>query len=159
MKHFLADRQDRDQALKRGGGEQTQSLSPSASESGDERPEERLEVADPHGFPPDAYFDRQWTLAVVQQAIDTLRAEAAANGELARFEILQRWLVTPAGHETAIAAARSLNLSDGAFKVAVHRLRKRFRRVVVDRIATTVNDPVEVQDELNDLINALTRPA
>lgn len=158
VKHFLADRTDRDQALKRGGGEHLQSLSPVANESADEMSEERLQVADPEGFPPDAYFDRQWALAVVQQAIDTLRAEAAANGELARFEVLQRWLVTPSGHATSIAAARSLNLSDGAFKVAVHRLRKRFRHVVVDRIANTVDDPVEVQDELNYLINAMMLP-
>jgi len=158
MKHFLADRNDRDRALKRGGGEHTQSLSPSTSESGDETNEDRLQVADPQGFPPDAYFDRQWALAVVQQAIDTLRAEAESNGELARFDILQRWLVTPAGHDTAIEAARSLNLSDGAFKVAVHRLRRRFRQIVVGRIASTVDDPIVVQDELNYLIGALTSP-
>ena len=155
VKHFLADRNDRDRALKRGGGEQTQSLSPSASESGDEPNVERLQVAESQGFPPDAYFDRQWVLAVVQQAIDTLRAEAEVSGELARFEVLQRWLVTPSSHDTAIEAARSLNLSDGAFKVAVHRLRKRFRHVVVDRIASTVDDPIEVQDELNYLISAM----
>ncbi len=158
VKHFLADRNDRNQALKRGGGEQTQSLSPSSSQSGDEPHEERLEVADPQGFPPDAYFDRQWALAVVQQAIDMLSTEAESNGELARFKVLQRWLVTPSGHDTAIEAARSLNLSDGAFKVAVHRLRKRFRHVVVECITTTVDDPVEVQDELNYLINAMTLP-
>ncbi len=76
----------------------------------------------------------------------TLRAEAESNGEPGRFEVLQRWLVPPAGHDTAIEATRSLNLSDGAFKV------------VVDRIATTVDDPVEVQDELNDFINAMTLP-
>ncbi len=155
VKHFLADRNDRDRALKRGGGEQAQSLSPSASESGDEPNEECLQVAEPQGFPPDAYFDRQWALTVVQQAIDTLRNEAESNGELTRFEVLQRWLVTPSSHDTAIEAARSLNLSDGAFKVAVHRLRKRFRHVVVDRIATTIDDPIEVQDELNYLISAM----
>lgn len=153
VKHFLSDRQDRDQALKRGGGQTPQSLNQSVHE------DEPLIIADPRGLPPDAYFDRQWALAVVEQAINTLRTEAESNGELARFEVLQRWLVTPSGHDTAIEAARSLSLSDGAFKVAVHRLRKRFRHVVVDRIATTVDDPIEVQDELNHLINVLTLPA
>ncbi len=152
VKHFLSDRQDREQTLKRGGGQTPQSLDQPVRE------DEPLTIADPSGLPPDAYFDRQWALAVVEQAIDKLRNEAASIGELARFDVLQRWLVTPSSHDTAMDAARSLNLSDGAFKVAVHRLRKRFRKVVVDRIATTVDDPVEVQDELNYLVNAMTLP-
>ena len=157
VKHFLGDQLDRDRTLKRGGGQPMPSLDQPLRENGSDLAESSM-IADPHGFPPDAYFDRQWALAVVEQAIATLRTEAESAGELARFEVLQRWLVTPSSHDTAIEAARSLNLSDGAFKVAVHRLRKRFRHVVVDRIATTVDDVVEVQDELNYLISAMTTP-
>jgi DNA-directed RNA polymerase specialized sigma24 family protein len=155
VKHFLADDRDREQALKRGGGQNIRSLSGANDLSSREASNSSIDVADPDGFPPDEYFDRQWALAVVKQAIDTLRMEAEAAGDRARFEVLQRWLVTPSSHDTAIDAARSLDMSDGAFKVAVHRLRKRFRHVVVARIATTVDDPVEVQDELNYLINAM----
>ncbi len=157
VKHFLSDQHVRDQTLKRGGGQSPQSLDQPMRDV-DSGFAESLTISDPCGFPPDAFFDRHWALAVVEHAIDTLRAEAESNGELARFDVLQRWLVTPSSHDTAIEAARSLNLSDGAFKVAVHRLRKRFRHVVVDRIATTVQDPVEVQDELNYLISAMTLP-
>ena len=149
VKHFLSDQFDREQTLKRGGGQTTQSLD---RPLGDNEP---IVIADPNGLPPDAYFDRQWALAVVEQAIATLRTEAESSGELARFEVLQRWLVTPSGHDTTIDAARSLSMSEGTFKVAVHRLRKRFRHVVVEHIASTVNDPVEVQDELQYLIQAL----
>ncbi len=152
VKHFLSDQLDREQTLKRGGGQSTQSLDQPL------RDDEPLTIADPAGLPPDAYFDRQWALAVVEQAIATLRTEAESNNELARFEVLQRWLVTPSSHDTAIEAARSLKLSEGAFKVAVHRLRKRFRHIVVDRIASTVSDPVEAQDELNYLISAMAMP-
>jgi DNA-directed RNA polymerase specialized sigma24 family protein len=155
VKHFLADYRARERAIKRGGGQHIQSLSALPDASKRETSKLSIDVEDPDGFPPDAYFDRQWALAVVQQAIGTLRAEAKSNGELAKFEVLQRWLVTPSSHDTAVDAAHSLNLSDGAFKVAVHRLRKRFRQLVVERITTTVDDPVEVQDELNYLINAL----
>ena len=158
VKHFLSDQRLREQTLKRGGNQTRQSLARALREN-DSEIAGAAAIADPHGLPPDAYFDRQWALAVVEQAIATLRSEAESAGELARFEVLQRWLVTPSSHDTAIEAARSLNLSDGAFKVAVHRLRKRFRHVVVDRIASTVNDPVEVQDELNYLINAMSLPA
>ena len=157
VKHFLSDQHDRERTLKRGGGHFRQSLDQPLREheSGDSA---TLHIADPDGFPPDACFGRQWALAVVEQAIATLRTEAEPNGELARFEALQRWLVTPSSHNTVIEAARALNLSEGAFKVAVHRLRKRFRHVVVERITTTVDDPVEVQDELNYLIHAMTLP-
>lgn len=155
VKHFLADRRDCDHALKRGGGLSIQSLSGVGTGAKGDRSDAVSEVADPDGFPPDSYFDRQWALAVVNQAIDTLRAEAKSNGDAAKFEVLQQWLVTPSSHDTAIDAARSLDMSDGAFKVAIHRLRKRFRHIVVARISTTVDDPVEVQDELNYLINAM----
>ena len=161
VKHFLADQQDREQTLKRGGGQTLQSLDQprSAHETGTDREADvvaPLTIADPHGFPPDAFFDRHWALAVVAQAMSALRAEAESNDELARFEILQRWLVTPADRTTAITAARSLEMTDGAFKVAVHRLRKRFRQIVADHIAATVEDPLEVQDELNYLVSAMT---
>ena len=113
-------------------------------------------LADPQGFPPDAFFDRHWALAVIEQAMVALRAEAEARDDLARFEILQRWLVTPTDRNTTIAAARSLDMTDAAFKVAVHRLRKRFRQIVTDHIAATVEDPVEIQDELNYLTSAIS---
>jgi DNA-directed RNA polymerase specialized sigma24 family protein len=158
VKHFLADQEDRDQTLKRGGGQTLRSLdqpSPDHSATDVTGP---LAITDPHGFPPDAFFDRQWALAVVEQAMLILRAEAEANNELARFDVLQRWLVTPEDRSTAVTAARSLELTDGAFKVAVHRLRKRFRQLVVNRIAATVHDPAEVQDELNYLVGAIASP-
>lgn len=159
VKHFLANHHDHEQTLKRGGGQTLQSLDQS------DRPDEAeigeagsATLSDPHGFPPDAFFDRHWALAIVEQAMSALQAEAAANNDLERFEILQRWLVTPEDRSTAIAAARSLEMTDGAFKVAVHRLRKRFRQIVSDRIATTVQDPAEVQEELNYLVAAMTSP-
>ena len=69
VKHFLADQAGRSSAEKRGGGQAPQSL--------DGRPgREPHDVADPHGFPPDAFFDRQWALAVVARAMGVLEAEA-----------------------------------------------------------------------------------
>ena len=154
VKHFLGDQHDREQTLKRGGGQTPLSLDQTEGEDNSSRAES-LTVADPRGFPPDAFFDRHWGLAILEQAIGTLRSEAAAGGEQAKFEVLQRWLVTPSSHDTAIDAARTLNLSDGAFKVAVHRLRKRFRNLVTDRISATIDDPSDVPDELNYLIAAV----
>src|SRR5262249_2968617 len=108
------------------------------------------------GFPRDAYFDRQWALAILEQALSVLRADADVKNERTQFEVLQRWLVTPQDGSTACAVARSLEMSDAAFKVAVHRLRKRFRKLVVERIAVTVDDPAEVQAELAYLLAAVS---
>jgi RNA polymerase sigma factor (sigma-70 family) len=145
VKHFLADRRDREQAQKRGGDRVIQSLSEDPGAI----------AAHTASLPPDAYFDRQWGLTVVQQAITVLKQEAEAAGELSRFAALQPWLVTPSGHDTALATAQSLGLSEGAFKVVIHRLRKRFRQVVLERVSATVDDPSEVQLELNYLIEVL----
>lgn len=154
VKHFLADRSDRVRAMKRGGSKTIQSLTlpglaDELSAAAANEPE------DSHGFPPDAFFDRQWGLTLVQQAIDTLRNEAKLQGEQDRFEVLQRWLVKPTTHDVAMEAAGSLGLSEGAFKVAVHRLRKRFRQIVLERISATVEDPIDIPGELNYLIAAV----
>jgi len=157
VKHFLADQRDRAMAARRGGGRTPQSLDPSFGNTGMERHAPApIEVADPHGFPADAYFDHQWALTVVEQAMRDLQAESQAGGQTQRFEVLSRWLITPEDPTAAIDAARALQMSDGAFKVAVHRLRKRFRQIVRDKIAATVDGPEDLQDELNYLIQALT---
>jgi DNA-directed RNA polymerase specialized sigma24 family protein len=154
VKHFLADYDDRQRAGRRGGGREPLSLEHSQARTAEES--ENVPVADPCGFPPDEFFDRHWALAVVESAIENLRREAVAAGEAERFDILKHWLVAPAGQETALEATRALNMTDGAFKVAVHRLRKRFREAVKSLIADTVEDPAEIADELNYLIRALS---
>jgi DNA-directed RNA polymerase specialized sigma24 family protein len=157
VKHFLADEADRRLAEKRGSGQSRPSLDARPSYIQSDQPERSpLDFADPHGFPPDAFFDRQWALAIVEKAMSVLQAESQDRGEMGRFEVLRRWLVAPEDRATANAGARSLNMTDGAFKVAVHRLRKRFRQLVNDQIASTVDGPEALQGELDYLIQALT---
>jgi DNA-directed RNA polymerase specialized sigma24 family protein len=157
VKHFLSDQANRALAAKRGSGQAPQSLdacpSPNRSERQERTPQD---VADPHGFPPDAFFDRQWAVAIVEKAMSVLQAEAQERGETQRFEVLRRWLIPTEDHAIAAEAARSLGMSDGAFKVAVHRLRKRFRQLVKDQIASSVDGPEALQGELDYLIQALT---
>jgi RNA polymerase sigma-70 factor (ECF subfamily) len=156
VRHFLADADDRRRATRRGGGREAISLDRSQAKNAAER--EALPIADPSAFPPDEYFDRHWAIAVVNSAVESLRTEAIAAGEAQRFDILKHWLVAPAGHETAMEAARALHLTEGAFKVAIHRLRKRFRDAVKSLIAETVDDPADIAEELDYLIRALTAP-
>src|SRR5688572_10877256 len=158
VKHFLSDQMDRTLAEKRGSGKSPLSLQASPGHHRSERQEQTpLDVADPHGFPPDAFFDRQWALAIVEKAMNVLQAESHDRGETQRFEVLRRWLI-PSEDDGAIAAeaARSLEMNDGAFKVAVHRLRKRFRQLVKDQIASSVDGPRALEAELDYLIRALT---
>jgi RNA polymerase sigma-70 factor (ECF subfamily) len=157
VKHFLADERDRALAEKRGHGQGVQSLDARPGPdrfSDDESPP--LAVADPHGFPPDSYFDHEWALAVVEKAMTGLLAESEENGNPQRFAVLRPWLIALDDRAAAIEAARSLGMSDGAFKVAVHRLRKRFRQLVKDQIASTIDDPAALRGELDYLIQALT---
>ncbi|WP_406694572.1 sigma-70 family RNA polymerase sigma factor [Singulisphaera sp. Ch08] len=156
-KHFLADHADRSFAEKRRGGRAPESFDPGPSRSRSAPQEQaRFDVADPHGFPPDAYFDHQWALTIVEKAMRDLQAESRTRGETTRFEILKRWLIASEDRARATEAARSLDMTDGAFKVAVHRLRKRFRQLVHDQIASTVDGPEVLQGELDYLIQALT---
>lgn len=154
VKHFLADLRDRERTLRRGGDRVHQSLDQPRA-NGDDSNGGFAEIVDPCGFPADAYFDREWAVAVVEHAIQAMHQDAVSTGDVERFEVLKHWLVAPASHDTGLAAARTLNMSDSAFKVAVHRLRKRLREVVKARIADTVSDPAEITDELGYLISAL----
>jgi DNA-directed RNA polymerase specialized sigma24 family protein len=160
VKHFLSDQAERLSAQKRGCGLAPQSLDVSA---GDHRSEQReqmsLDVADPHGFPPDAFFDRQWALAIVKAAMSVLQAEAQERGDIQRFDVLKSWLIPSEDRAVAAEAARSLGITDGAFKVAVHRLQRRFRQLVKDQIASSVDDQADIQEELDYLIQALTASA
>jgi RNA polymerase sigma-70 factor (ECF subfamily) len=143
VKHFLADHDDRQRATKRGGDKEVQSIS--ASSTSDDA-SERTDIIDPRGFPPDAYFD----------SIETLRQQATTLGDCSRFDALKPWIVTAATPDEAEQAASSLGMTIGAYNVAVHRLRKRFRQVVESHIAETVSSTAEVHEELNYLILALT---
>lgn len=157
VKHFLSDQVDRTLAEKRGSGQSPQSLHASQNNGRSERQGQGpLDVVDPHGFPPDSYFDRLWALAIVERAMSILQSESLARGATEQFEVLRRWLIPAGDGATASLAARSLNMTDGAFKVAVHRLRKRFRQLVKDQIASSVDGPEAFQGELDYLIQALT---
>jgi DNA-directed RNA polymerase specialized sigma24 family protein len=157
VKHFLADQVDRESAHKRGSGRSPQSIDGHPTRIGSDRPASTpLDVADPRGFPPDAFFDNQWALAIVENTIKALQTESQNQGDTRRFEVLKQSLVASEDRATATEAADSLGVTDAAYKVAVHRLRKRFRQLVRDQIASTVDGPEALQEELDYLIQALT---
>lgn len=151
VKHFLADVRDRANAAKRGGG-----VTPVPLESGTDTATE-LPVADPTASIPDTFFDREWALALVSRSIGALAAEAEADGKQAQFDALKPCLLGDVGGLSQADLARQLGLSEGAVKVAIHRLRKRFRELVKAEIAQTVGDPAQVQEEMRYLVEVLSQ--
>lgn len=153
VKHFLADQHDRAQAAKRGGGQMVVSIEAGAGTS----TTTELQIPDPAGPVPDTVFDRQWALTLVERALNLLAGEFAAAGKTGQFDTLKPWLLGEVESLSQADAAHRLGLTEGAAKVAIHRLRKRFRELVKAEIAQTVDDPAQVRDELRYLLEVLSR--
>ena len=154
VKHFLADERQRANAAKRGGGRAPVSIE--AGASADTTTE--LQIPDPAGTAPDTFFDRQWAVTLVDRTVAALATEAEADGKGQQFNVLKPWLLGEVPSLSQADAARELGLSEGAVKVAVHRLRRRFRDLVKAEIAQTVGDPAQVAEELRYLVEVLAQP-
>lgn len=144
VKHFLADARDRGAAEKRGGGMPPVSLEETAS---------GLAVSAPASPDSERAFDRQWALTIVGRGLDSVSQELAAAGKAAQFELLKPWITGAGAEQAEIAAA--LGMSTGAVKVAIHRLRQKFREAVKAEIAQTVPAEDDVEDELRYLAAVL----
>ena len=105
-----------------------------------------LQIADPSGLVPDAFFDRQWALAVMERALNSVAETFKETGKERQVEHLKPWLVGDSDGLSQAESARELDITPGALKVAIHRLRKRFREVVQREIAQTVDDTNDVED-------------
>ena len=152
LKHFLADQRKHDRRFKRGGGEAAESL----DAAGSEEESGSLQIADTSLPAPEAFFDREWALAVMARALAVLEKEFSAAGKTDQFDALKPWLIGEAPSMSQSDAARRLGLSEGAVKVGIHRLRKRFRDTVRTEISQTLRDPSLVDEELQHLIAALS---
>jgi RNA polymerase sigma-70 factor (ECF subfamily) len=143
LKNFLANDWDRSQARKRGGGATILSLDDLTGES-------RFRLEPSCNLTPERHFERQWAVTLLDQVLAALRVEyhSGGNGEL--FEELKTVLAVGQPDSYAAMAAR-LKRSEGAIKVAVHRLRRRYRDLLRQRIAETVVDG-EVEDEVRHLL-------
>jgi len=147
LKFFLADEADRNRAQKRGGGNLL-SLEISSGE-------ERYQRDPAHDETPERIFERRWALSVIDRVVEKLRNEFVHHGRPEHFERLKVFLLGQSDAPYA-ALAREMNTSEGALKVAIHRLRKRYRELFRQEIADTVADPAEVESELRFLAAVLT---
>ena len=148
LKFFVADEGDRDRAQKRGGG----TVVPLEFPSG----EERYQREPAHDETPERIFERRWALSVIDRVVEKLREEFVQHGRPEHFERLKVFLLGQSDAPYA-ALAREMNTSEGALKVAIHRLRKRYRELFRQEIADTVADPAEVESELRFLAAVLSK--
>ncbi len=149
LKNFLSDQSERRGAQKRGGGAVMLSIDLNGAE-------ERFTREPVHGETPDRLFDRQWALALVTQTYDQLRDALDREGRGSLFQHLQSFL--PGGSESAAPAGlpQQLGMTENALKVAIHRLRRRYRELLRANVSHTLSDPVEVDDEIRFLLSALS---
>ena len=148
LKHFLANEADRIRAQKRGGGRRALSLD-------FEKAEGRYTLEPVDRLSPDKVFERSWALTVLDQALNRLAAEASSKNKQELFKHLKAYLATDKRSVPYHKMAEMLNVSEGAVKVAMHRLRKRYRELLRDEIAQTVAAEDQIDQEIRDLFMAL----
>ncbi len=148
MKHFLCDAHDRSRAQKRGGGSQSTALDLSNAE-------ELYAGALGHGDTPERLFEREWARTLVARVITSVRLSLSREGRADSFERLQHFLP---GSEVSCEysdVAQQLGMSENSVKVAVHRLRRRFRETFRAEIAHLVSNQTEVDDEIRVLLTMM----
>ncbi|MEO8260221.1 MAG: sigma-70 family RNA polymerase sigma factor [Acidobacteriota bacterium] len=149
VRHFLSNQRDRARSLKRGGTRPPISLDVETAEGQYQRePKDDLT--------PEKLFDRRWALMLLDRTIQRVGRDYAAANKAALFEHLKGFLTGDSSGLRYAEIARSINMSEGAVKVAVHRLRRHFRDVLVEQIAETVSDPADIDAEIAYLMNAVS---
>jgi len=149
LKNFLSDEWDKRRAQKRGGGIPTVSLDFTSLEGG--QPPQAVD-----NLTPEKLYERQWALAVLDQALKCLEQDYASSGKAQLFEMAAPALTGGPGDLSYRQIGEQLGLSEGAVKVAVHRLRKRYRKHLIDVISQTVGEKDDVEDELRQLMTAVS---
>jgi RNA polymerase sigma-70 factor (ECF subfamily) len=147
FKRFLANEWDKVHTQKRGGGEIHVSLDGLSLE-------ERYALEPPQLQNPETLYERRWAMTLLEQVLTKLEEEQRKAGNHHAFSELKGCL-TGGSNLSYAEIAKRLGLSEGAVKVAVHRLRQRYRRLLEDEIANTVSNPEEIQEERRYLLSVL----
>lgn len=148
---FLASDHARGETRRRGGGHRILTLSSSEAE--------RLgEVVPAHELSAEKIFERRWAVAVLDAVTERLRSEYVARGRGERFDALRPHLEGDPGAPSHREAAAALGLTEGAVKVSVHRLRRRFAELLIEEVGDTVGEGEDPVAEIRDLFVALSHP-
>ena len=149
LKNYLADQRNRARAQKRGGEEPQLQLDFDRAET------HYLEPA--QETTPETLFERRWAVTVLGEVLDQLRNEASRKGSAERFDRLQGFLTGDSTGTPHKEVAQELGVSEEAVRVSIHRMRRRFGRLLREHIAQTVAEPGQVDNEIRYLFASLTR--
>lgn len=149
LKHFLINEWKKSQRLKRGGGQPLFSLDWQTADA-------QFQMTAAAGPSPDKAYDREWALALLARVIKRLHAEHESEGRAKQFTELKVFLTAGKGTVSHAAAAQALGVEEAAVRVAVHRLRKRYRALLRAEIAQTLADPAQVDEEMRALFGAFS---
>jgi RNA polymerase sigma-70 factor (ECF subfamily) len=147
--HFLSHSRDHDRAVKRGGGRTPISIDVQDAEG-------RYLNEPAHDLTAERLFERRWAMVLLGHVLTRLESEANQGGKVDLFEHLRPLLEGDDLVETYKQIGDALHMSEGAVKVAVYRLRSRYRQILREEVARTIADPADVDAEIADLLRALS---
>jgi len=150
LKRFLANEWHRAHAQKRGGFQAPISLDAELAEQ-----KLQTEIAAPR-ISPERDYERRWALALLDQTMSRLRAEFQRAGKISEFDRLKTFLTADSKEIPYDTAATGLGMSENALRVAVHRLRRRYRELFHEEIAHTLAEGENIEDELRHLLDVLS---
>lgn len=149
MKRFLANEWDRANRQKRGGGVRPLSLDWQDADT-------RYQIHPADNLSPDKLYDRAWAVTMLERVITRLRDESSAEGKARQYEQLKTFLMAGKSDIPYAQAAATLEMTEGAVRVAIHRLRRRYRELLREEVAQTLSDPAQADEEMQALFSALT---
>jgi RNA polymerase sigma-70 factor (ECF subfamily) len=147
LKHFLANEWDRATRQKRGSGVIPLSLDWQEADT-------RYQINPADNLSPDILYDRAWAVTLLERVIVRLRDESVSEAKAEVFEQLKPFLMAGKSAIPYAQTAATLHLTEGAVRVAVHRLRRRYRELLREEIAQTLSDPAQADEELQALFSA-----
>jgi RNA polymerase sigma-70 factor (ECF subfamily) len=148
MKRFLTNEWHRDMAQKRGAGDVPLSLDTVAAEH-------RFAAEPP--LTPDELYERRWAMTLLDESLERLQREFTRMAREQEFVCLKEWLTAERGSIPYGQIATTLGTTEGAARVAVHRMRKQFRILFRQTIAETVDAAGDVDAEMRHLVAVLSR--
>lgn len=152
LRHYILDDYKYARRQKRGGGAETISLDI-------EYAEERLSSDQDQTGSPEIIFDRQWALAVTRSALEALADDYARLDKATLFETLKPFLMGSTQSESYSQTAESLGITQNALRVAISRLRQRYRELLRQEVAQTVAHPQDIDGEMRHLFQVISAQA
>jgi RNA polymerase sigma factor (sigma-70 family) len=149
MKHFMANEWNKARMQKRGGGQPILSLN-------DDSAEDRYRLEPVENATPESLFERGWAVTMLNGVLSRLEGEYGRAGRQDWIEAMRPALATDRGALDYADLARKLGVTEAAARMAVHRLRERYRQLIRAEVASTVASTEEVEAEMRHLFQVLT---